>query len=192
MVAEQILSVVLNTADDRIITDNMLTRDYFLEYQDEFDFIMEHKEKYGNIPDKETFLIKFPEFEILEVHESERYLIETIREEYNYSVSVPVAQTFAKLLQSDANDAIEYLQNQAKVLNPSYCLGGDNIITDADSRKEEAISRRNNKRDWYFESGFPELDDILYGIRRGEEYMVIVARLGQGKSWVLLKMLVAN
>ena len=188
MVAEQILSIVLNTADDRIITDNMLTRDYFLEYQDEFDFIMEHKEKYGNIPDKETFLIKFPAFEILDVHESERYLIETIREEYNYSVSVPVAQTFAKLLQSDANDAIEYLQNQAKILNPSYCLGGDNIITDADSRKEEAISRRNNKSDWYFESGFPELDDVLYGIRRGEEYMVIVARLGQGKSWVLLKM----
>lgn len=189
MVAEQIISRVLNTSDDSIITDNMLTREYFLEFQDEFDFIFEHKEKYGNIPDKETFLAKFPEFEIIDsVNESERYLVETIREEYNYAQSVPIVQNIAKLLQTDANQAIEYMQEQSKILNPNYCLGGDDIIAGAKDRQEESKSRKENQKDWYFESGFPELDDIIHGIQRGEEFMVLVARLGQGKSWVLLKM----
>lgn len=188
MVSIQILSKVLNTSDDSILKDNLLTREYFLDCQDEYDFIAEHKDKYGNIPDKETFLAKFPEFEILEVTESDRYLVETIREEYNYAQTVPIVQNIAKLLQSDANEAIEYLQSQAKVLNPSYSLGGEDIISNTANRKKESEDRANNKRAWYFESGFPELDDIMDGgIQRGEEFIVIVARLGHGKSWTLLK-----
>lgn len=188
MVQQQILSLILQTSDFSIIPRNLLTEDYFIEYRDEFKFIQEHKDKYGNVPDKDTFLRKFPEFEILDVNESERYLVETIREEYNYAQSVPVAQTFAKLLQSDANEAIEYMKQQAKLLKPDYCITDENIISSTKSRQEESSERKNNQSAWYFESGFPELDEIIHGIQRGEEYMVIVARLGQGKSWVLLKM----
>lgn len=178
----------MQTSDDSIITDNLLTREHFIECQDEFDFIENHKDKYGNVPDKETFLSKFPEFELLEVNESDRYLVETLLEEYNYAQSVPIAQNFAKLLQTDANDAIEYIQNQAKILQPNYTIGGTDLIQDADSRKDEYESRKTNQKDWYFESGFPELDDVIHGIQRGEEFVVLFARLGQGKSWVLLKM----
>ena len=166
----------------------MLTVDYFLGYEDEYTFIDEHKEKYGNIPDKETFLAKFPNFEILDVNESDRYLVDTIREEYNYAQSVPVAQTFAKLLQSDANEAIEYLQNQAKTLSPNYSVVDVDIIHESESRHAEILRHRDDPKSWCIESGFPELDDILDGIHRKEEFIAIVARLGQGKSFVLLKM----
>ena len=188
MVTAQILSKVINTGDDSILTDNMLTVDYFLGYEEEYTFIDEHKEKYGNIPDKETFLAKFPNFEILDVNESDRYLVDTIREEYNYAQSVPVAQTFAKLLQSDANEAIEYLQNQAKTLRPNYSVVDVDIIHESESRHAEILRHRDDPKSWCFESGFPELDDILDGIHRKEEFIAIVARLGQGKSFVLLKM----
>ena len=188
MVTAQILSKVINTGDDSILTDNMLTVDYFLGYEDEYTFIDEHKEKYGNIPDKETFLAKFPNFEILDVNESDRYLVDTIREEYNYAQSVPVAQTFAKLLQSDANEAIEYLQNQAKTLSPNYSVVDVDIIHESESRHAEILRHRDDPKSWCFESGFPELDDILDGIHRKEEFIAIVARLGQGKSFMLLKM----
>ena len=39
---------------------------------------------YGNVPDKATFLAKFNEFELVDVEESDKYLIDKIREEYNY------------------------------------------------------------------------------------------------------------
>ena len=187
MVQQQIISKILQTADDSIITDNLLCVEHFLGYEDEYKFIQEHKEKYGNIPDKETFCTKFPKFEIIEVKESDKYLVETIQEEYLYSVSVPILQKFAELLKTDANQANEYLESQRHLLHPNYYIGGTDIIHQSDSRKDEYEDRKNNQKDWYFESGFPELDDVIHGIQRGEELMVLFARLGQGKSWVLLK-----
>ena len=188
MVALQILNKVLATADNSIITDNMLTEEHFLGCEEEFKFIEEHKEKYGNVPDKETFLSKFPEFEFTEVKESDKYLIDTIQEEYLYAQSVPVIQKAAELLQTDSNAAVEYIQSKSKILQPNYHIGGTDIVGGAEARYEEYLSRKDKQKDWYFESGFPELDDIITGIQRGEELFVIVARTNQGKSWVMAKM----
>ena len=127
MVALQILSKVLQTADDSIIVDNMLTVEYFIGFEDEYNFIMEHKDKYGNVPDKETFQAKFPNFEMLEVNEPDRYLVETIREENSYAVAVPIINKYAELLKSDANEANEYLASQMSKLQPNYCIGGVDI-----------------------------------------------------------------
>lgn len=188
MVALQILNKILQTSDDSIIDDNMLTEEYFEECKEEFKFIREHKEKYGNVPDKETFLSKFPNFEFMEVGESDKYLVATIQEEYLYAQSVPVVQKVAELLQTDSNAAAEYLISQSKRLQPNYQIGGTDIVAGAEDRYEEYLSRKDKQKDWYFESGFPELDDIIHGIQRGEELFVIVARTNQGKSWVLAKM----
>ena len=187
MVQQQIINKILQEADDSIIHDNLLTREHFIGWEQEFDFIEEHKDKYGNIPDKETFKNKFPEFVMMEVNESDKYLVQTIQEEYLYSVSVPILQKFAELLKTDANEANEYLESQRHLLHPNYYIGGTDIVHESDSRKEEYRDRKNNQKDWYFESGFPELDEIIHGIQRGEELMVLFARLGQGKSWVLAK-----
>ena len=186
MVALQILSYILQKQDDSILTDNQITPDYFLGYEAEINFITAHKEKYGNVPDKETFLEKFPNFEILEVNESPKYLVDTIREEHLYGVSVPVVNKFAELLRSDANEAAEYLKSQISYLNPNYSIGGIDITKQSDLRYQEYIDRKDNQKQWYFESGFPELDALIDGFQRKEEFVVILARLGQGKSFFLI------
>ena len=188
MVQLQLLNFILQKQDDSILTDNQITPDYFLGYEAEINFIAAHKEKYGNVPDKETFLEKFPNFEILEVNEPERYLVDTIREEHLYTASVPVVQKFAELLKTDANEAAEYLKKQMVYLQPNYNIGGVDIIQQAQQRYTEYQDRKDNKKQWYFESGFLELDNIIHGIQRGEELFVLFARLGQGKSWILAKM----
>ena len=187
MVQLQILNYILQKADDSILTENELTSDYFLGYEAELKYIQEHKEKYGNVPDKETFIEKFPNFDIIEVNESPKYLVDTIREEHLYTVSVPVVQKFAELLKTDANAAAEYLKSQTQYLQPNYTIGGIDITKQADKRYSEYIDRKQNQKNWYFESGFTELDDIIHGIQRGEELFVLFARLGQGKSWILAK-----
>lgn len=188
MVAEQIISKILQTSDFSIVEDNMLTVEHFIGYEEEFEFIKNHYEKYGNIPDKETFLSKFTEFEMCEVHESDAYLVNTIREEFLYANSADILQHYAKLLQTDANEANEFLASKSVVLQPTYFIGGTDIVHKSEDRRKEYEARKKNKKDFYFESGFKELDDIIDGIQRGEEFIVIVARLGQGKSWVLVKM----
>ena len=186
MVSLQILNRVISTKDISIITDNNLTIDYFLEYEDEYSFIKEHFDNYKNVPDTETFINKFPDFELLEVNESDRYLVDAIREEYLYSKSVPVIKKAAELLKSDANEASRYLQSELVNLTPNYKTPYVDIIH-SDNRIKLFEEKSNNKNSWFIPTGFEELDDIIYGWQCGEEYVVIFARTGIGKSWMLVK-----
>lgn len=186
MVSLQILNKIISTKDISIITDNNLTIDYFLEYEDEYSFIKEHFDNYKNVPDTETFINKFPDFELLEVNESDRYLVDAIREEYLYSKSVPVIKKAAELLKSDSNEASRYLQSELVNLTPNYTTLYVDIIH-SNSRVEMFEDKSNNKDKWFIPTGFEELDDIIYGWQCGEEFVVIFARTGIGKSWVLVK-----
>lgn len=184
MVSLQIISKILNTQKNDIVEDNLLTEEYFQGYEDEFNFIENHVKEYGNVPDKATFLSKFPEIEILDVAESDKYLVDTLREEYLYYRSVPIVQKIAELLKTDSNAAAEYMLQATKTLSPNYNLGGVNIISDSMLRYDEFVSRKDNQNQWYFTTGFEELDDLIHGIQRGEELLVLFARVNQGKSWV--------
>ena len=194
MVALQCISKILQTKSLAIYEDNMLTPDYFVGYEDQINFILTHYEQYGNVPDKETFLAHFTDangncsIELVEVQESDKYLVDTLREEYLYYRSVPVLQKMAELLKTDSNAAAEYMAQQVSVLQPSYNIGGVDIISQASQRLSEYKERKQHQDTWFFESGFKELDEITHGIQRGEELLVIVARTNQGKSWILEKM----
>lgn len=188
MVALQILNKILATGDLSILRDNDITRDYFVGFEDEFDFLINHNTQYGNVPDKATFIAQFNDFEFLDVQESDRYLVTTIREEYLYYKSVPVLQKAAELLKSDANAAAEYMVQALKTLQPNYSSGGTDIIANADERLAKYVERQAHQDEWFFTSGFEELDDIIHGIQREEELLVLFARTNQGKSWVLEKM----
>lgn len=188
MVQLQIISKIINSKDFSIVENNLLTEEYFVGYENEFKFIKDHVDKYKTVPDQATFLANFPEFELVECNESDKYLVDTIREETLYYRSVPVVQKIAELLKTDANAAVNFMIQATKTLEPNYDLGGVDIISDANARYEEYLDRKNHQNDWYFTCGFPELDDIIHGIRREEELIVIVARTNQGKSWILEKM----
>lgn len=187
MVSLQILSKCIAVGNINIIEDNQLTEEYFVGYEDEYNTVVNHFKEYGNTPDKVTFLSKFPDIKLVEVTESDRYLVETIREEYLYYKAVPVVQKIANLLKTDSNAAAEYMIQAVKELTPNYNLGGIDIIADAKNRYNEFLERKEKQDEWFFTTGFPELDDMIHGIQRQEELFIIFARTNQGKSWVLEK-----
>lgn len=191
MVQVQILSKILNTKDFSIVEKNLLGVEYFTGYEEEFKYIQEHYNKYGKVPDSITFLEKFPDFDIIDVKESNTYLVDKIKEEYLYNKSVPVLQKASELYKEDANKAVEYILNSFKDIQPNYDLKGTNIIENSLQRYEDYIDRKNNQDKWYFSTGLKELDEITHGIQRGEEFFVIFARVNQGKSWILEKMCVS-
>lgn len=193
MVALQIISKVLATKDISIIKENSLTEEFFPEYKDEYNYIIEHYNKYGNVPDKETFLSHFcvgedDDIELVEVLESDKYLVDAIREERLWYDTVPIIQKASNLLKQDSNAAAEYMLSAVKQLKPNYDIGGVDIIQQAQQRYEQFVDRKKNQDKWFFTTGFPELDDLIHGIQRVEEFIVIVARTNQGKSWILEKM----
>lgn len=191
MVALQILCKCLAEGNISIIENNELTEDYFVGYENERNFIVDHFKQYGNTPDEATFLAKFPDLNLVEVKESDQYLVNTIREEHLYYKSVPVVQKIAELLKDDANAAVEYMLHMTAELQPSYGEKGVDIIGLARKRYEEFLERKHDQNKWFFASGFPELDAIIHGIQRVEEFILIYARTNMGKSY-LLEVIIEN
>lgn len=189
MITLQILNKILQTQDIQLINNNNLTKDYFLGYEEEFCFIFEHFQQYGKVPDKATFIGKFQDFEFVDVQETNEYLIDTLYEEYLYYKSVGVVQKVAEYLKTDSNKAVEYLQSQLPELVIEKQTAGTDIISLADIRYQEYLEKQRADGNSYLTTGFEELDDIIHGWAKGEELVVLFARTGQGKSWVLAKTL---
>jgi len=189
MITLQILNKVIQTGDIQLINKNALTEEYFVGYEPEFNFIIDHFNKYGKVPDKATFLDKFNKFNLIEVAETDKYLLDTLYEEHLYYKSVEVVQKVAELLKHNSNDAVEYLHSQLPNLQIAATTEGTDIISQADERYKIYLEKLNAKNPWYITTGFEELDEILNGWAKGEELVVFFARTGQGKSWVLAKTL---
>ena len=188
MVALQVISKILSTQSLDIMRDNNITKDYFVGYEEEIQYILDHEEKYGNVPDKATFLSKFDKVELVDVTESDRYLVDAIREEDLFNRSLKVFNHVAELMNEDANAASEYLMHELPSLQPNYSLGGTNIIEQAKQRYNEMQTRKNNGDTFFITTGFEELDELWHGLQRGEELLAIVARTNGGKTWIVQKM----
>lgn len=189
MVELQILNKVLKDGNDSILKLNDITREYFNDYIEEYDWIFKHKEEYGNIPDIETFLSVFQDFDIINVSESTEYLISTFREEYLYRQIVPVIQKSAELIQTNSYDVVDYLKTELPNLKISQSAKGVDIISQAKDRYNEWQETKNNQEEHFIPTGFQELDDAIGGLHKGEELVVLFARTGIGKTWVAIKML---
>ena len=62
MIELQVINKILNTKDYSLILNNNLTEDYFANYSAEFLFLKNHFNKFKQVPDVETFLLSFPDF----------------------------------------------------------------------------------------------------------------------------------
>lgn len=189
MISLQIINKILQTQDIQLIRNHGLTAEHFPGYENEFTFIVEHFEKYGKVPDRATFIGRFRDFELIDVGESDPYLLDQLHEQHLYYQSVAVVQQVAELLKADANQAVEYLQAQIKTLQVEYQSSGTDIIQGAEVRHATYMEKLSGAKPWYITTGFEELDTLIHGWSKGEELAVIFARTGQGKSWVLAKTL---
>lgn len=186
----QVISRVLNQQSSAIVEDNNITDDYFITYPEEYQFIKQHKEQFGNVPDKETFLARFPNFQIIDVRETDDYLVDTFNEEHLYALTVPVINKTAELIQTDTRMAMEYLQAELpKLIMSNTRKIGNDIVKNSKERLEEYENKKMNQDKFFIPTGFRELDNIIGGLSCSEELVVIFARTGVGKSWVLIKIL---
>ena len=187
----QVLNKVLQTKDFSLIELNNLTEDFFFNYKAEFNYIKNHYEKYQSVPDKLTFISIFPEFDIIEVTEPDNYLIEQLYKDYNSSFIASRFNQIKKLIEEDKTDeAVAYLVNSVDNLHQGSAIQSHDLLTDT-SRYDRYLERVANHDKYYIRTGFPELDNIIGGLDRENENMVIAARTGIGKTWTLLIMAAA-
>lgn len=185
---EMILNKILQTKDLSIIKLNNLTEDYFFNYKAEFNFILNHYDKYKVVPDITTFLYTFPNFEQIQVSEPDNYLLEQLYNDYNASY---LASSFNKirvfLQNGDVEKAKDLYTSGYNNLHTGSVMTCTDILKDT-SRYDRYLSRTSDQHKFYISTGFKELDKLVGGIDRENENLVIIARTGQGKTQLLLKM----
>ena len=187
MIQLQFLNYILNTKDNSLITLNNLDKKYFSQYTTEWEYILNHLKEYGNIPDKETFLSVFPNFELIKVEETPSYLISELFKDYQTKqLTITFNEVRKHLLVGDTEKAISSYHGASEKLNAGVALQCVDILKDT-SRYDAYIERTQNFDKYYIKTGFPELDSIIGGWDREEELATIIARTNVGKSWIILK-----
>jgi len=152
---------------------------------------MEHYTNYGSLPDKETFLNEFPDFDLIDVHEPDKYLIETLQEQYVYSQMVPFVRKVADMVVENAQEAASYVLLESEriaKLRANYNVGYD-LVKNSDDRAAEYKFRLEAEGLLGIASSIAELDTITHGWLK-EDFIVIVGRTSEGKTWVLLFFLI--
>ena len=190
LAAYQIINKVLQTKDYSIIKRNGLEAKQFSIYSEQFQFIVDHYKKNGNIPDMLTFQSYFPDFTFNEVYETDDYLLDRLYEENGYQKWSEILPTLNQKIKEDSRLAYDYMKEQMQqTLKPHTVCKGYDIIANAMERYQKYIDRSKLEVSATISTGFPELDDVFGGWEYGEELVTIVARTNAGKSWLLLKFL---
>ncbi len=183
----QCLNYILNKKNLSFITYNNLDESYFTTYLNEYRFIKDHYDKYNNVPDKETIIGVFPDFEFLDVTENEQYLLKELKELYLYRLLVPDVNKIVDLMSVGKTDeAIGHLTKAASKIHLKETVDPIDLISQASIRYDEYLEKCNNPVKAYITTGLSALDEVLGGWDRKEELAIISGKTNTGKSWYTL------
>lgn len=191
MIQLQALNFILENKDVNFIYENNLNQEFFSDYRAEFEFINNHIQNYNKIPDKETFLATFSNFDIITVNETSKYILDELYKDRNSRSLARVFNKIRELLNDGKTDeAMNLYLSSTDNISQNVKLETFDLFKDT-SRYDAYVEKCNDFTKYYIKTGFKELDDIIGGWDRQEELATIVARTNSGKTWMLLKTAVA-
>lgn len=169
-------------SDDEYEVNKLCSYDdsYYSVLNEQIDFILDHREKTGKVPDTFTFQAQFEDFEFIEVNEPLDYLETKLKENKQRILLLQTVNKLADLGSDDTEVAWEYLTEQCdKAINLSAEKPTD-IVADAEDRAQKLLEYNNQTR---IPTGFKEIDELMYGgLSTVEEFLLIVARTNSGKA----------
>ena len=187
----QFLNFLVQSGDKSLLMVNSIDDTFFSDYGAEFRFIRDHISQYGQIPDKLTFINKFPDFDFIEVTENPNYLVDELYNDRNKRLMAKIFnQVRDRINADDVKSAMEIFNSASQDLLQASHVDCVDIIDDT-TRYDAYVERTQDFSKYYVSTGFSELDDVIGGWDRLEELATIVARPGVGKSWILLKCAIA-
>lgn len=183
----QVISKIL-TSDDEAIVDELCSYDssYYAVCNKQIEFILEHREKYGSVPDRFTFDAEFPKFDIVAVNEPLEFLVNELKKNKRHILFLETFNKLKEMGSADVDDAWGYMAQQLDVADSLNTVAPMNIIQQSQERSDQVVAWSKQTR---IPTGFAELDKLCYGgLSTVEELLVFVGRSNVGKSWCLTKM----
>lgn len=194
IVQVQFLNYLLNNDTIQPVLEHNIDEKYFPGYEKEFNYIIEHWQKsklldgQGHVPDKVKFAYDFPDFPLFETGTSINTIFNDLHEQRCYALFVEKLQSAAQLSKDNSFDAIKFAKESFddlfKFANSTIGNGTD-LIRGANERLEDYKKRIELHGLLGIKTGDQELDKYLHGWLP-EDFVVVIARTNQGKSWLLL------
>ena len=197
-VVVQFLNYMLHYENVSIVLENEVDETYFPGYEQEFRHIMNYYQKTklldgkGCVPDKVSFLAQFPDFPLFQPPDTPNSLYQSLLEQRCYALFVEKLQVSAEKSKESSFDAIEYARQSmidlSKFANRTLGNGKD-LIRQAGERLEDYIQRIKVNGLIGIRTGDQKMDEALHGWLP-EDFVVILARTNEGKSWLLMYYLI--
>lgn len=184
----QIISKILTSQDTEEV-ERLCEFDesYYSVFSEQIKFILDHKEKYGDVPDPFTFQAQFSDITLVQVRETTEYLIHEIKRNKKHILLLDTFNTLKKLGTSDVDDAWKYIEMQTEKATALDSTQPMNIVKEAEERSRQVQEYSKRSR---IPTGFEQIDELMYGgLSTVEELVIILARTNTGKSWVGTKMM---
>lgn len=192
---QMLISAVIRQGDNKTPILAGCSPKWFTNFQDEWKWVIRYIERHRKCPSEALFTSKYPEFNLVDSDDVE-FCVEDLREEYlrrsivNYSEDVIdkiVDENYTKVI-----DLVDELQsNLIKLQADVEGVSNESDIVDDWELAYNEASRRLERAEEYGQSGIPTgfttLDLATNGPQAGD-YWIVAARLGQGKTWALLRM----
>ena len=192
MIELQCINNILAENNIETYLEEGINEDFFPNYIKEWNYILDHYKKYDKVPDQATFLATFTEFDLIEVLEPPKYLLENLREDYVFRQSAKLFNESVELLKQNAFEGLRnILAKGEKLLVSNSITQGTDINNIVNKKLDDIASKKCIDGILGISTGLKELDDVLGGWLPGEEFVTIVGRVNQGKSWLLQKFLTA-
>lgn len=186
----QVISKILTCDDDQETLDTLMSfapELYFSGYLKEIQYIHHQKTTYQVIPSIFDFQTEFPDFVPVEVPEPVEYLVVRLKEYRQYLILLETFNKVKDLNDGDVKDAWKYIAMQYEKSQMLDTTQPMDIVKEAEKRAEQIQEFSKQQR---IPTGFDEIDKVMYGgLSTVEELLVIIARLGSGKSWTCTKMM---
>lgn len=190
---QQILNLTLQQKDWGVIVDNGLDvcdkkgiPNFFPVLGDVYQWIVEYRTKNkGQLPTPVAVSTEFEDFPILTDLDAKEYLLQQLREDYAFRQVFPELEKVVKLVnEGDAIGSLNFMRQISEdVLSTLSIKGGEyDWARDAMKRYEEYVLRHGQEGLLGLATGIPKLDELTAGWRK-KDYILITARLGNGKSW---------
>ena len=189
-----LISAVVQTGD--IITpmvEGINPKIFTDAFRDEWEFIEDYWKKHNRPPSKVLFKKKFPKFTLYRVDDVD-HLINDLKQEHARRTLITILRDTADDIH-DAKDPLAIANTYSMALSTMQAelVGREDemdLVVDWDQTYKEVsqrVERRMHDGTPGIPTGFPSVDDRTGGIHPGH-YWVVAARLGQGKTWMLIRM----
>lgn len=191
---EQLLiSAILNKADHITPGAMGITPTFFHAFPDEYKFVYEYVKNHRRTPSRMAFRNKFPNCTLSKTADDVAHFCgEVITSHAQAVILEDIQDMIEHVKDGDVKKALALMNRTAVQSGAMLGAGADNddIITDNTFLYNEVKARQERRKlhgSAGIPTGFPTLDERTGGVQPGQ-FWVIAARLGEGKSWNLVRM----